>query len=83
MGRVVGVSAPSRYYEGRSLKRRRPRNHDERLFLSNVIVKIHTDEGITGIGKAACDGTESVEVVKVMIDRYMALRLIGEPYVLI
>jgi len=75
---VAGISAPPRYYEGRSLKRRRPRNHDERLILSNVIVKIHTDEGITGIGEAACDGTEPVEVVKVMIDRYMAPRLIGE-----
>jgi muconate cycloisomerase len=78
MDKVAGISAPPRHYEGRSLKRRRPRNHDERLILSNVIVKIHTDEGITGIGEAACDGTEPVEVVKVMIDRYMAPRLIGE-----
>lgn len=78
MDKVAGVSAPPRYYEGRSLKHRRSRNHDERLILSNVIVKIHTDEGITGIGEAACDGTEPVEVVKVMIDRYMAPRLIGE-----
>jgi len=42
------------------------------------IVKIHTDEGITGIGEAACDQTEPVEVVRAMIDRHMAPKLIGE-----
>ena len=78
MDKVGGSSAPPRYYESRLLKRRKSRNPDERRSLSNVIVKIHTDEGITGIGEAACDGTEPVEVVKVMIDRYMAPRLIGE-----
>ena len=33
-----------------------------------TIVEVHTDEGITGIGEAACDGTEPVDVVKAMID---------------
>jgi muconate cycloisomerase len=77
MDKIAGISAPPRHDEGRT-RRRQPRSRDHRLSLSNVIVKIHTDEGITGIGEAACDGTEPVEVVKVMIDRYMAPRLIGE-----
>jgi len=76
--KVAGDDAPARYYQGRSLKPPRPRNREGYLALSNVIVKIHTDEGITGIGEAACDTTEPVEVVKVMIDRYMAPLLIGE-----
>ena len=78
MDKVANVSAPPRYYEGRSPKRRRPSHRAGQLTLSNVIVKIHTDEGITGIGEAACDDTEPAEVVQVMIDRYMAPRLIGE-----
>jgi L-alanine-DL-glutamate epimerase-like enolase superfamily enzyme len=50
-------------------------------FLSNVIVKIFTDEGIIGIGEAACDTVEPVSVVKTMIDDHMAPRLIGKnPY---
>ena len=77
MDKIGGISAAPRHDEGR-LKRRRPRNHDQQFLLSNVIVKIHTDEGITGIGEAACDGMEPVEVVQVMIDRYMAPALIGE-----
>ena len=41
-------------------------------------MKIHTDEGLTGIGEAACDTTEPVEVVQAMIDGYMAPRLVGQ-----
>ena len=49
--------------------------------LSNVIVKIFTDVGIIGIGEAACDTVEPVNVVKTMIDDHMAPRLIGKnPY---
>ena len=78
MDKVLGTNAPPRYYPGRPLTPTRARNSDGHLVLSNVIVKIHTDEGITGVGEAACDTTEPVEVVKVMIDRHMAPRLIGE-----
>jgi len=78
MDKIAGNSAPPRHDAGRVYPRRRPRNRDGRLSLSNVIVKIHTDEGITGIGEAACDGMEAPEVVQAMIGRYMAPGLIGE-----
>jgi L-alanine-DL-glutamate epimerase-like enolase superfamily enzyme len=77
MCKIAGNSAAPRYDEGRVYGRGRPRKGDECLRLSNVIVKIHTDEGITGIGEAACDGMEPAEVVRSMIDGYMAPRLIG------
>ena len=75
--KVFGTDAPGLYYEGKRPRARR-RIPGQTLMLSNVIVKIHTDEGITGIGEAACDTTEPPEVVKIMIDRYMAPWLIGE-----
>lgn len=78
MCKVAGHSAPPRHDAGRTLPRARPRDPDGCLYLSNVIVKIHTDAGITGSGEAACDGMEPPEVVQLMIDRYMAPRLIGE-----
>lgn len=76
--KVGGTNAPARYYEGKPRRSKQWRNPDGLFVLSNVIVKIHTDEGIIGIGEAACDGTEPVEVVKAMIDRHMAPQLIGE-----
>ena len=78
MDKVGGVSAPPRHDEGRTVNRHRSSSRDDRYILSNVIVKIHTDEGITGIGEAACDGMEPVEVVQTMIDRYMGPPLIGK-----
>jgi L-alanine-DL-glutamate epimerase-like enolase superfamily enzyme len=56
----------------------RSRDPGGRLLLSNVIVKIHTDEGLTGIGEAACDSAEPVDVVQTMIDRHMAPLLVGQ-----
>jgi L-alanine-DL-glutamate epimerase-like enolase superfamily enzyme len=76
--KVIGSNAPPRYDPGRPLSRKRWRTSRGRLFLSNVIVKIHTDDGITGIGEAACDDAEPVDVVTAMIDRHMAPELIGE-----
>lgn len=76
--KVRGVNAPKRYPTGKSARRPWDRNADGNLILSNVIVKIHTDEGLTGVGEAACDTTEPVEVVRAMIDRHMAPRLIGQ-----
>jgi L-alanine-DL-glutamate epimerase-like enolase superfamily enzyme len=78
MDKVIGTDAPPRYDPGKPVAPRRSLTAGGHLLLSNVIVKIHTDEGITGIGEAACDTTEPVEVVKVMIDRHMAPQLIGE-----
>jgi len=51
-----------------------------KLYLDYVIVRIETDEGITGIGESACDIAffgETVEAVKAAIDRYMGPILIG------
>ncbi|MBT3272965.1 MAG: mandelate racemase/muconate lactonizing enzyme family protein [Spirochaetales bacterium] len=76
--KVGGTSHPKKFCSGRTHKGGKQTNEDETILLSNVIVKIHTDEGITGIGEAACDTTEPVHGVKNMIDRYMAPRLIGQ-----
>jgi L-alanine-DL-glutamate epimerase-like enolase superfamily enzyme len=73
--KVHEVNAPDRYPVS---KRQRGQDPGEYVSLSNVIVKIHTDEGITGIGEAACDKTEPVDVVCTMIDRHMGPRLVGQ-----
>ncbi len=78
MDKVLGHSVPRRYDAGRAPAPGRGADSRGTLFLSNVIVKIHTDEGVTGIGEAACDLTEPVDVVKAMIDHHMAAVLIGE-----
>lgn len=78
LDKVIGIDAPPRYAAGKPLVPRQWREQGKVLVLSNVIVKIHTDEGITGIGEAACDMTEPVQVVKSMIDTSMAPLLIGQ-----
>ena len=75
--KVGGINAPDRYDQGRLSKAGRRRN-DEIVYLSNVIIKIHTDEGITGFGEAPCDTAEPVRNVKNMIDRFMTPQLIGQ-----
>lgn len=48
--------------------------------LEYVIVKLHTDDGITGLGEATPDigfFGETLEEVKTVIDRYLGPRLIG------
>jgi L-alanine-DL-glutamate epimerase-like enolase superfamily enzyme len=76
--KVRGINAPDRYPVAKRIERPSGENADGHLILSNVIVKIHTDEGITGIGEAACDATEPVDVVRTMIDHHMGPRLIGQ-----
>ncbi len=76
--KVIGVNAPQRYQSGDFIDRPWDRIDDGTLMLSNVIVKIHTDEGLTGIGEAACDAVEPVEVVVAMIDHYMTPLLLGQ-----
>jgi L-alanine-DL-glutamate epimerase-like enolase superfamily enzyme len=76
--KVIGMDAPERYPTGDSIGRPWGRDAEGNLVLSNVIVKIHTDEGLTGIGEAACDTTEPVEVVLAMINRHMTPRLLGQ-----
>jgi L-alanine-DL-glutamate epimerase-like enolase superfamily enzyme len=76
--KVHGVNAPERYPVAKKVARPWSQDADGYLILSNVIVKIHTDEGITGVGEAACDTTEPVDVVRTMIDQHMAPRLIGQ-----
>lgn len=76
--KVRGVNAPERYPTRDRIERPWGRNAEGNLVLSNVIVKIHTDEGVIGVGEAACDTTEPVEVVLAMINRHMAPRLLGQ-----
>ena len=76
--KVGGKNHPEKFHSGRSHKRRYAPGNDASIHLSNVIVKITTDEGITGIGEAACDATEPVHSVTSMLDDYMAPLLIGK-----
>ena len=75
--KVWGINAPERYDTGGPERRGVLQGKGE-MILGNVIVKIHTDEGVTGVGEAACDTMEPVEVVKAMIDHHMGPRLIGQ-----
>ena len=43
-----------------------------------MIVRVHTDEGITGTGEVACDTKETVRNVKNVIDRYMTPALLEQ-----
>jgi muconate cycloisomerase len=70
-------AAPSKFYEGEPLKRKRKRNEEGHLLMDYVFVKIHTDKGTIGVGEAPTDRVETLEVVKFTIDRYMTPNLIG------
>lgn len=48
-----------------------------RTQMDYVFVKIHTDNGIIGMGEAPTDAVESLETIKFTIDRYLAPKLIG------
>ena len=61
-------AAPSKYYEGEPLPRRRKRNEEGHLLMDYVLVKIHTDTGIVGMGEAPTDRVETLETVKFTID---------------
>lgn len=79
MCKVVGVNAPPQYYPGKPLRMRRRTTPEGALLLDNVIVKMHTDEGLTGIGACAPDigfFGEPWESVKYIIDNYMAPMII-------
>ena len=76
--KVGAINHPQKFYQGRSAKHRYAPGHQPDIVLSNVIVKIHTDSGLIGVGEAACDNEEPVWNVKNMIDTYMAPTLIGE-----
>lgn len=80
MCKVRGVNAPDKYYTGKALSGSRRTAADDALILDNIIVKIHTDEGVTGIGAAAPDigfFGEPWESVKIIIDNYMGPRITG------
>ncbi len=60
---TIPLSLPVRQFKDRQMK--------------YVLVKIHTDKGIIGMGEAPTDAIETIETVKFTIDRYMAPKLIG------
>jgi L-alanine-DL-glutamate epimerase-like enolase superfamily enzyme len=74
LDKTGGKNAPSKYYEGEPfyVHRKGPSYKDY------VLVKIHTDEDIIGFGEAPTDGYETLESIKMMIDRYKAPSLIGK-----
>ena len=48
---------------------------------NTVVVQVHTDEGITGIGQTvgpAPWGGDPVEVIKLQIERYLGPALLGQ-----
>jgi len=80
MCKVRGVNAPNKYYSGKKVSGSRRTGDGDAMLLDNVIVKIHTDEGITGVGAAAPDigfFGEPWESVKLIIDNYMGPRILG------
>ena len=74
LSKTGGKNAPSKYYQGEPLYVRRKEGPDYKDY---VLVKIYIDEDIIGFGEAPTDGYETLESIKIMIDRYMAPRLIG------
>lgn len=72
-----GKAAPSKFYQGEPLSRKRKRNEEGHLLMDYVLVKIHTDQGIVGMGDAPTDSVETLETVKFTIDRHLAPNLIG------
>jgi L-alanine-DL-glutamate epimerase-like enolase superfamily enzyme len=72
-----GKNAPSKYYRGDPFKIVPHRDENGNKLMDYVFVKIHTDQGIIGMGEAPTDSVETIETVKFMIDRHMAPNLIG------
>ena len=75
--KIGGKDAPPKFYKGEPLARKRKRDSDGHILLDYVFVKIHTDEGITGIGEAPTDTKEPLEAVKFTIDKKLTPSLIG------
>jgi L-alanine-DL-glutamate epimerase-like enolase superfamily enzyme len=75
MCKVRGVNAPSKYHASKVLDK--SLKISDPMILHDVIVKIHTDEGVTGVGATACESEEPWESPKILIDRYLAPRIIG------
>jgi L-alanine-DL-glutamate epimerase-like enolase superfamily enzyme len=69
--------APRKFNKREPHKRKRRRNAKGQLLMDYVFVKIHTDNGIIGMGEAPTDSVETLETVKFTIDRYMTPKLIG------
>lgn len=72
-----GVNAAPKFYKGEPLVRKTKRDAHGHKLLDYVIVKIHTDEGITGVGEAPTDTKEPLEAVKFIIDKKFTPNLIG------
>lgn len=63
MDKVLGQDAPDRYYQGKPLTPRRWKDPQGYLVLSNVIVKIDTDFGISGIGENPMNWAYLIDLV--------------------
>jgi muconate cycloisomerase len=72
-GRFTGSSS----YQKDAPRTGRKRDANGFALMDYVLVKIHTDRGIVGMGEAPTDSVETLETVKFTIDRNMAPALIG------
>ncbi len=77
MDKVTGKNAPTKFYEGEPIVHKRKRDSEGNLLMDYVLVKVRTDNDLVGFGEAPTDSYETVETVKLMIDRYMTPNLIG------
>ncbi len=77
INKTGGKGAPSKFNYGEPNKVQRKQSSEGYQQKDYVLVKIHTDKGIFGIGEAPTDSVEKLETVKFTIDRYIAPRLIG------
>ena len=72
-----GKRPPTKFYQGETYIRKRSRNEKGYPLMDYVFVKIHTDNGVVGMGEAPTDGIETLETVKFTIDRKITPKLIG------
>ncbi len=77
INKTGGKAAPGKFDFGEPIKVQRKRSAVGTPHMDYVLVKIHTDKGIIGMGEAPTDSTERIETLKFTIDRYMAPKLIG------
>lgn len=72
-----GVNRPPKFDKGPPMTRKVKRFPNGQKVMDYVLVKIHTDDGIIGVGEAPIDTKEPLEAVKFIIDKKMAPNLIG------
>jgi L-Ala-D/L-Glu epimerase len=75
--RTGGKKLASSAYQKDAPRTGRKRDANGLALMDYVLVKVHTDSGLVGIGEAPTDSVETLETVKFTIDRALAPSLIG------